>query len=364
MTIDATYLEKFRDTEAALRIADKIKSISQKPLNIMEVCGGHTMAIRKNGIQKIVGEKINLISGPGCPVCVTSIMDIDKIMELADQEKTVICTFGDMFYVPGTNKSLQQAKAEGSDIRIVYSALDALSYAEAEPDKNFIFIGIGFETTVPTVALAIIKAHKEKINNFYVLGLNKTMPEALKAVLDSEDSKIDALICPGHVTAITGMDMYKFIPRDYKVSCCVSGFEPLDLLRSIYLLTEAFEEGKADLVNAYERVVKDEGNVKAKEAIKEVFEASHADWRGVGTIKNSGLSIKEKYAEFDAEKKFDIRVQEKENNTDCICGDILRGAKKPVQCNLFGKECTPENPQGACMVSSEGTCSAWYKYGE
>ncbi len=358
------YLDEYRDKKVCLELLEKVKEISTKPLRIMEVCGGHTMAIRKNGIQKLVGGNIKLISGPGCPVCVTAIEDIDKIVSLAGFKNVSICTFGDMMYVPGTSSSLSKISAAGGDVRIVYSVLDVLEFARSEKAKHFVFISIGFETTAPTEAAAIIQADRENLDNFSVIALNKTMPQALKAVLQDKNSKIDALICPGHVSAITGTDMYKSIVEDLGVSCCVSGFEPVDLLGSIYKLTELKEENKTALINAYKRAVCPEGNKKAQEIIYEVFEEGDTNWRGIGVIQKSGLKIKEKYKKFDAERRFDIKPEKSIETTECICGDILRGAKTPRDCALFKRVCTPTNPKGACMVSSEGTCSAWYKYGE
>ena len=356
------YLDEYRDADLSLQIAEKIKGLSTKPLNIMEVCGGHTMAIRKNGIQKLVGENINLISGPGCPVCVTSLEDIDKVISLAMSKNVVICTFGDLFYVPGSNGSLCDAKADGADVRIVYSVHDVLSFAKVETEKQFVFVSIGFETTTPSAAAAIIQARDEGIRNFFVLAYNKTMPNALRAVLSDEDSRINALICPGHVSAITGLDIYSFIVDELGVSCCVSGFEPTDILHSIYALTDLFENGDVKLLNAYKRAVRDEGNVKALRIMNEVFEPSDADWRGVGIIPDSGLKLKASFSNFDAENAFEIKYVKTVKVEGCICGDILKGAKKPSDCGLFKTICTPESPQGACMVSSEGSCAAWYKY--
>ncbi len=358
------YLDEYRDAEFSLKIAEKIRGLSTKPLNIMEVCGGHTMAIRKNGIHKLVGEHINLISGPGCPVCVTSLEDIDKIISLAMSEKVVICTFGDLFYVPGSKGSLCSVKASGADVRIVYSVHDVLSFAAEEKDKQFVFISIGFETTTPSAAAAVIHARKEGIRNFFVLAYNKTMPNALEAVLSDEASCINALICPGHVSAITGLSIYYSIVGKIGVSCCVSGFEPTDILHAIYVLTDLHEKGEIRLLNAYRRAVPDEGNAKALQIMEEVFEPAEANWRGVGVIPGSGLKIKNSFKDFDAEKVFEIKCERAEDIRDCICGDILKGAKKPLECSLFKTVCTPEAPKGACMVSSEGACAAWYKYGE
>ncbi len=358
------YADEYRDVDICLDLSARIKKISTKPLTIMEVCGGHTMAIRKNGIQKLVGDNIRLLSGPGCPVCVTSISDIDRAVYLAGIENVTVCTFGDMLYVPGSSGSLAGAKAEGADVRTVYSVHDALDLAGSEPEKNFVFISIGFETTTPTAAAAVLEAKTAGVKNFTVLALNKTMPQALGAVLESDDSQIEALICPGHVSTITGTGMYRFIVEELGISCCISGFEPADLLGAILKLTEMHENNEKGLVNAYQRVVKEEGNEKAKYIMTEVFEPADVEWRGFGVVPGSGLKIREEYSEFDAEKTYNIEVKDTKKNPACICGDILRGVKRPVDCALFKGQCTPVDPQGACMVSSEGTCAAWYKYGE
>ncbi|MBD3380091.1 MAG: hydrogenase formation protein HypD [Candidatus Omnitrophica bacterium] len=357
------YLDEYRDAGLVGEISSRIKGLSSKQLNIMEVCGGHTMSIRKHGIHELVGDNINLISGPGCPVCVTSISDMDRAIALSECGNTVLCTFGDMFSVPGSRSSLEKARAGGADVRTVYSVHDALSFAAEEKDKDFIFLSIGFETTAPTAAAAVLQAKKENIDNFFVLSLNKTMPAALKAVLSGEDSRIDALICPGHVSTITGTGIYRPIVNDLGVSCCVSGFEPADVLSAIYFLVESHEEGRPRLVNAYRRAVREEGNRKACAIIDRVFEPCDAEWRGLGMIPDSGLKLRKEYSGLDAGVRFKVDVPPSAEFPGCICGDILRGAKDPSDCPLFGKACIPEGPKGACMVSSEGACAAWYKYG-
>ena len=257
------FLDEYRDANLSLQIAEKIKSISTKKINIMEVCGGHTMAIRKNGIHKIVGDKINLISGPGCPVCVTSMSDIDTAIALSKEKDVILCTFGDLFYVPGTESSFAKRKAEGSDIRVVYSIHDALNFAKENKDKKVIFISIGFETTTPTSAACILEAKEKGIDNFFILALNKTMPYALKAILENEKCTVDALLCPGHVSTITGLSIYRFIVDELKIPCCISGFEPTDLMASVYILAEMCEKNEAKLINGYNRAVFEEGNEKA-----------------------------------------------------------------------------------------------------
>ncbi|MBF0253142.1 MAG: hydrogenase formation protein HypD [Candidatus Omnitrophica bacterium] len=356
------YIDEYRDTNEVKKIADKIIQTAVKPINIMEVCGGHTMAIRKNALERIVGDKVRFISGPGCPVCVTSIKDIDKIMYLALNEDVVICSFGDLYDVPGSRHSLSGIKALGKDIRMVYSVADVIKYAQEEKNKKFIFVSIGFETTTPGTAAAICEVKNKGIDNFYVLCLNKTMPAALKAVLSNKRSRVDALLCPGHVSTITGSGIYSSIVNDLGVSCCIAGFEPVDLLNAVYVLVKSNEENKPVLFNAYERVVHSEGNLKALDIMNKVFESASADWRGLGIVPDSGLKIRNTFSELDAEKVFKIKIKDAKEKQGCICGDILIGASDPKDCPSFGKTCTPETPIGACMVSSEGACAAWYKY--
>lgn len=356
------FIDEYRDIDLCLETADKIKAVSQKKINIMEICGGHTMAIRKNGLHKLVGGNINFISGPGCPVCVTSIDDTDTAIALSKIKGTVVCSFGDLLYVPGTNSTLAKSKAEGADVRIVYSVYDVLNFAREETDKNFIFISLGFETTAPAAALAVLQADEERLDNFYILTLNKTMPYALRAIL-SNNSRINGLLCPGHVSAVTGINMYKFIADEFGIPCCVSGFEPLDILASIYILTELCEKGRAEVVNAYRRVVLDTGNEKAQFVMSKVFEKSDAVWRGIGLIKLSGLRLRPPYDKFEARENFKIDSPKSKGEENCVCAEILRGMKQPKDCPLFSMVCTPLNPKGACMVSSEGTCAAWYRYG-
>ena len=359
------FTDEYRDKKICSEIAEKIRSISSKKINIMEVCGGHTMAIRKNGLHKLVGDNIRLLSGPGCPVCVTSEEDIDTAIALSESKDVIICTFGDLFHVPGTLTSLSKKRSSGSDVRVVYSVRDAFLLAKATPDKKVVFISIGFETTTPTIAAVIKEAYSDGVENFFVLALNKTMPNALGAILSDESSKIDAVICPGHVSSITGTSMYKPIVNDFGVSCCVSGFEPMDVLASIYFLVESCEKEKPELFNQYKRAVTDDGNETAISLMNDIFEANDTEWRGLGVIKNSGLKIRDKYAKFDALKKIDFKKPSyTARKTSCSCGDILKGIKSPSDCGLFGKTCTPREPKGSCMVSSEGVCAAWYKYGD
>lgn len=355
------YVDEYRNKEIARKILQQIKSISKKKINLMEVCGTHTVAIFRNGIRKILSSNINLISGPGCPVCVTPISYIDEIIALSRGDNFVITTFGDMIRVPGSTSTLEKEKAAGADIRIVYSTLDALKIAQDNSSKKVVFMGVGFETTSPTIASAVLKAQKDGINNFSVLSVAKMMPPAMKALLEGKEVNIDGFICPGHVSAIIGSKPYDFITTRYKVPCVVCGFEPLDILQSIYMLVKQIEDGRAEVEIQYERAVKPEGNKIALDKIKEVFKVIDSDWRGIGNIPLSGLEIKDKYGKFNA-RKFAVKTEETKESKGCRCGEVLRGVITPLECPLFKKGCSPENPQGACMVSTEGTCAAYYKY--
>jgi hydrogenase expression/formation protein HypD len=304
-----------------------------------------------------------MLSGPGCPVCVTANADIDKAIALAALPDIVITTFGDMMKVPGSYSSLQEARAGEADIRIVYSTQDALQIARNNPAKSVVFIGIGFETTAPTIAASILQAENEGIKNYHVLCLSKLCPPIMKALLDLGELKLDGIVCPGHVSVIIGSRPYEFIPRDYGVACVVAGFEPLDMLLSIKMLVAQIESGKPTVEIAYRRGVNPEGNKIALELMDRVFQVDSADWRGIGVVPASGLKIRKKFERFDAEQAFSITLEPVREAKGCICGDILRGVKTPLNCKLFRKVCTPEHPVGPCMVSSEGSCAAYYQYG-
>jgi hydrogenase expression/formation protein HypD len=303
-----------------------------------------------------------MMSGPGCPVCVTATADLDKVIALAHLPDVIITSFGDMIRVPGSYSSLQLAKAEKADVRIVYSTMDAVEIAKSNPGKSVIFIGIGFETTAPTIAASILNAQQKRIRNFYVLSLNKLTPPITKALLDSGEIKLDGIVCPGHVSVIIGSQPYEFIPRDYGVACVISGFEPLDILLCIYKLVEQIEKGEPKVEIAYRRGVKSEGNRKARQLMEDVFEIGEANWRGIGIVPKSGLRIRGKYQQFDADKAFPMSLKPPKEPKGCRCGDIIRGAAIPLDCQLFRKVCTPESPVGPCMVSSEGACAAYYQY--
>ncbi len=330
----------------------------------MEVCGTHTMAIARSGIKKVLPKEIELISGPGCPVCVTSQKDIDRAVIVAGLDDVIMTTFGDMMRVPGTTGSLEEAKTKGADVRIVYSCLDALEISENNPDKKVVFMGVGFETTSPTIAAAVIEAKKRKIKNFYVLSNFKLVFPALDIIAGSSKVKVDGFICPGHVSVITGSIPYERIAERFGKPCVIMGFEDADIVKGIKRLVEQIKNGESKVEIEYTRAVNKKGNVTANKVLNEVFEGTNANWRGLGEIKKSGLKFRKEYVAFDAEKKFKVKVPDNSLPKGCVCGEVLQGIKFPADCKLFGKKCTPMTPVGPCMVSSEGTCAAYYKYGE
>ena len=329
----------------------------------MEFCGGHTVTIFRYGIRQVLPKTIEMVSGPGCPICVTANADLDKAIALSQIPGVIIATFGDMLKVPGSRSSLQEVKASGADVRMVYSTMDALSIAEENPGKSVVFLGIGFETTAPTIAASILQAEERKIENYYVLSLHKLCPPVIRAILDSGEVKLHGLICPGHVSTIIGSHPWEFIARDYNIPCVVSGFEPLDILQCVDMLVAQTEKGESKVEIAYRRGVRPEGNPQALRLMEQVFEPCPAKWRGIGEVPDSGLKLRKEYQHFDAELAFDIDPGPTYEPAGCICGDILRGIKTPTECQLFGKACTPQYPVGPCMVSSEGACSAYYLYG-
>jgi len=355
------YIDEYRDKTIAQQLVKEIEIVSKKNVRIMEVCGGHTMAIRKFGIHKILPPTIELLSGPGCPVCVTSSSFIDKAIAYCRMEGSIIATYGDLIKVPGTDSSLNKEKANGADIRIVYSTLEALKISKDNPSKNVIFLGIGFETTTPSTAIAVIEAKKQKLNNFYVLSSHKIMPPAMAALIDN-GAQIDGYIGPGHVTTITGSDMYLPLVKDYGLSIVISGFEPIDILQSILMLVRQLESNQAGVVVQYTRAVSSTGNKKAQAIVAKAFEACDDKWRGVGLIPGSGLKLNKEHHEFDIEHINPLDIVDKPEPKGCLCGAILKGMAIPTECKLFKTTCTPENPVGACMVSSEGTCAAYYRY--
>jgi hydrogenase expression/formation protein HypD len=362
------YINEYRDKakikEIVKAIHETSKHIPSEKISFMEVCGGHTMAIQKHGIPSLLPKKINLLSGPGCPVCVTSRKFIDTAIALSKLDDVIITTFGDLIRVPGSTSTLNQEKARGANVKIIYSILDAIELAKENPDKQIVFLAIGFETTAPGTAAGILHAKKENLDNFYVLSAHKIMPPAMAALVD-EGVKIDGYIAPGHVSTITGSSIYKDIPEKYNIPVVISGFEPMDLLQSIYMLLNQIKDSTPQVEIQYKRAVREQGNLKAQKLLEEVFETRDDWWRGLGILPKSGLKLKEKYAKFDAGLQFkDLKVEKTIEPKGCICGLVLKGLKNPVECKLFGKVCTPTNPVGSCMVSSEGSCQAYFRYNQ
>ena len=357
------FITEFRRPELAEGLISQIHHQSKTPVRLMEFCGGHTVTIFRYGIRQALPKTLEMVSGPGCPVCVTANADLDKAIALSQIPDVIITTFGDMLKVPGSYSSLQEAKASGADVRVVYSTMDALKIAKENSDKSVVFLGIGFETTAPTIAASILLAQDKGIRNYHVLSLHKLCPPAIRAILDCGEVRLQGLICPGHVSVIIGSHPWESVARDYNIPCVISGFEPLDILQCISMLVAQVEKGESKVEIAYRRGVHPEGNREALKIMEQVFEPCPAQWRGMGEILGSGLKLRGKYRHFDAELAFDIAPEPACEPEGCICGDILRGVKTPTDCLLFGKACTPEHPVGPCMVSSEGSCSAHYLYG-
>ncbi len=334
-----------------------------RPLKLMEVCGTHTVEIFRHGIRSVIPPSITLLSGPGCPVCVTSIHDVDAAIWIAKQPGTVLVTFGDMMRVPGGKQSLMEARSEGADVQVMYSPMDALKLAQKEPKKQVVFFATGFETTSPLIAGTVFAAKQEGVKNFSVYSSHKTVPLAIKALLDSADVKVDGFIMPGHVSTMIGLKPYEFIAADYKKPSVVTGFEAQEIILGILMIVRQISNGEAKVENAYPSVVRPEGNPKAMMLLNDVFEPTDAYWRGIGVIPGTGLKLREQYREFDAETRFKPETTGIPEPELCSCGDILRGVKVPTECPLFGTGCTPDSPVGPCMVSTEGSCAAYYKYG-
>nr|HID12886.1 hydrogenase formation protein HypD [Anaerolineae bacterium] len=356
------FTDRFRDPITARALAESIRACSTRPVRLMEFCGGHTHAILRFGIPSLLPETVELRSGPGCPVCVTSAADLDRAIALAQVPEVILTTFGDMIRVPGSRSSLAQAKAEGADVRVVYSPLDALRIAQENSDRPVVFLGVGFETTAPMVASAVLAAEAAGTENFFVFSTHKLTPPATRAILDAGEVALNGIIGPGHVTTVIGSDAWRFLANDYGIPCAVAGFEPLDVLRAILALVEMAEDGQPDVANVYPRSVRPEGNVAAQRALGRVFEVADAEWRGFGLVPASGLRLREEYTCFDAVHTFPLEVPPACEHPGCRCGDILRGVLLPTGCPLFARACTPQAPIGPCMVSAEGACAAYYRY--
>jgi hydrogenase expression/formation protein HypD len=356
------YLSEFRSPELVESLLKKIKQTVTRNWNIMEVCGGQTHSLVKNGILNMLPSNIEMIHGPGCPVCVTPVSLIDKAVHLAMEHNVVLCSYGDMIRVPGSGISLLEAKAKGADVRILYSPLEAVMIAKENPDKEVVFFAVGFETTAPANALSVINAKRAGLKNYSILASHVLVPPAMEGIMNDELSNVDAFLGAGHVCAIMGIHEYYPLVEKYKVPIVITGFEPVDLLEGIYMVVKQLEAGEAKLENQYARVVKEEGNIKAQETIYEVFEVTDRLWRGMTVIPMSGYRVKDAYSDFDADKKFVIDIAETEESSGCIAGQIMKGIKRPFDCEHFGKRCKPTTPLGAPMVSNEGACAAYYHY--
>jgi len=357
------YIDEYRDRQLVEALKAELHTVVDRPVRIMEVCGTHTMSIFRHGIRAMLPGKVQLISGPGCPVCVTPSGVIDAFIELAFLPDVIITTFGDMIRVPGEKGSLAGARAAGARVEIVYSPMDALALAVKNPEQLVVFLSVGFETTTPTIAATILEAKRQGIKNFSIFPANKIMPPPLEALLNDPQLQLDALLCPGHVSIITGSDMYRFLVEDHGLACAVAGFEPTDILQAVLALVNQVQVGKPVVENCYGRVVTKKGNLRAQEIVSSVFTTVDSEWRGLGMIAESGLALREQFADFDVIRRKGITIHPSTEPQGCRCGEILKGICQPADCPLFGKRCTPGLPVGPCMVSSEGTCAAWHRYG-
>jgi len=356
------YLDEYRDADAARRYADALATLVTRPWTLMEVCGGQTHAIVRFGIDTLLPPQIDLVHGPGCPVCVTPVELIDRAIAIAARPEVIFCSFGDMLRVPGTEKDLFSVKAGGGDVRIVYSPLDALKLAKDNPTRQVVFFAVGFETTAPANAMAVHQAKMLGIKNFSILVSHVLVPPAIEAILGSPNCRVQAFLAAGHVCAVMGYTEYEPLAKRYSVPIVVTGFEPLDILQGVYMCVKQLEEGRAEVENQYARAVRQNGNRPAQDLVAQVFGITSRKWRGVGEIPESGLCLRDDYREFDAEQRFDVSMITAEEDSECISGLVLQGLRKPQECPAFGTRCTPDRPLGATMVSSEGACAAYYRY--
>lgn len=356
------FIDEYRDFKKAKELVEAIRLITTRPWTIMEICGGQTHTIVKYGIEDLLPEKITLVHGPGCPVCVTPIEKIDKAIAIASKSDVIFTSYGDMLRVPGSEKDLLSVRAEGGNVHIVYSPLDAIKLAEKNPDKKVVFFAVGFETTAPANAMAVWQAKKLGIKNFYILCSHVLVPPAIEAILSSPENRVQGFLAAGHVCTVMGYEEYIPISLRYNVPIVVTGFEPIDILQGIYMTVKQLEEGRTEVENQYARSVRREGNTSAKQLMYEVFDVTDREWRGIGLIPRSGFCLRREYADFDAEIAFELNQVVKKESTQCIAGQVLRGLKKPNECPEFRIQCTPEHPLGAPMVSSEGACAAYYHF--
>lgn len=360
------FQDEFRDRGLVQNMAANIRTMAERlesPVNFMEVCGTHTMSIYQYGIRTLLPENVRLVSGPGCPVCVTPIGYVDKALACTADPRNIVATFGDMLRVPGSHSSLMEKRAGGADIRIVYSPLDAVSLARNNPERRVVFLGVGFETTAPTIAASILEATRLELKNYCVLAAHKTMPAAMEVLTADPELALSGYLCPAHVSTVIGANAYKPLAEKYHIPCVVTGFEPADVMQGIEMLLAQNLHNESRVEIQYSRAVSWEGNSKAQAILHQLFEPCDAVWRGLGVLPGSGLAIRAEYADFDAERILDLDVPDAVENPACLCGDVLKGKLTPFSCPLFSTLCTPETPVGACMVSSEGTCAAAYKYG-
>lgn len=356
------YVDEYRNADAARRLAEAIRRRTTRPWSIMEICGGQTHAIIRFGIDEMLPAELTLIHGPGCPVCVTPVEIIDKAVAVAALPEVIFCSFGDMMRVPGSKKDLLAVKSEGGDVRVVYSPMDAITLARKHPDRQVVFFAVGFETTAPANAMAVVQAARLGIENFTLLVAHVLVPPAIRAVLDSRRNRVQGFLAAGHVCTVTGMGEYRPIARQYRVPIVITGFEPLDILQGILMCVEQLEQGRCEVVNQYARSVRPEGNPAAIRQIEEVFEPVPRKWRGIGEIPASGLALRPPYRKYDADRRFALTGITAEEPAECIAGEVLQGHKRPHDCPAFGVRCTPDRPLGAPMVSSEGACAAYYRY--
>ncbi|MCF7804447.1 MAG: hydrogenase formation protein HypD [Candidatus Marinimicrobia bacterium] len=356
------YLNEFRDPEIAKKIIDKLHKITTRDWVLMEVCGGQTHSIIKNGIDQVIPEEIQLVHGPGCPVCVTPLEMIDQALEIASRPDVIFCSFGDMLRVPGSEKDLFMVKSEGGDVRVVYSPLEALKIARENPDKEVVFFAVGFETTAPANAMSVYQAKREGITNYSILVSHVTVPGAMKALLESPENRVQGYLAAGHVCTVMGYWEYEPIARKYGIPIVVTGFEPIDILEGILETVTMLESGEAGVRNKYARSVSRDGNRPSQDIIEKVFDVTDRKWRGIGELPESGYSLKEEYRDYDASRKFSVGEIQTQESDECISGIVLQGLKRPSDCPAFGAACTPETPLGATMVSSEGACAAYYRY--
>lgn len=356
------YLDEYRDADIARYYLDKIHTLITRSWSVMEICGGQTHSLVKSGILDLLPEQLTMVHGPGCPVCVTPVGMIDKAIAIAQQQSCILCSFGDMLRVPGSVKSLLKAKAEGADVRTVYSPMDAVNLAKGNPDKNIVFFAVGFETTAPANGLSVLQASQLGLKNYFILSSHVLVPPAMEALLLDKETKIDGFLAAGHVCTVMGTKQYIPIAGKFKVPVVVTGFEPVDMLKGLYHCVRQLEQGHAELENEYARVVSEKGNLHAQKIINEVFEVVDREWRGIGILPGSGLGISDKYGHYDANIRFNTNTIKAEPANGCIAGMVLKGINKPMDCPHFGKICTPQNPLGAPMVSSEGACAAYFNY--